>query len=128
MKFLVQAANDMYIYLTRLSDFTIIIWKSVDFSLLQNGLELSNDLSFWKRMRLFFFICVLKTSILPLSTILIFDSGIVLSVFGFCFSFDIYYNVYLAVKDYILYVQSFIVFKKMSVSQQKYLTMNTKYR
>ena len=53
--------------------------------LLQYGMELSDDLSFGKRMILCFCICVLKVSILPLSTILIFDFGIVPTVFVFHF-------------------------------------------
>ena len=44
---------------------------------MQYGLELSDDISFGKRMILCFFICLLMVSILPLSTILIFDFGIV---------------------------------------------------
>ena len=54
-------------------------------NLLQYDMELSDDLSFGKRMRLCFFICVLRISILPLSTVLIFDFGIVPTVFVFHF-------------------------------------------
>ena len=110
LKFLVQAAND--VYLIRLEDFIITIWKSVDFSDYAIWSGTVGRLKLWKTYKtLLFYLCVKGIDFASFYDFDIWywncsDSLIKKNHFIFIIIFN--WNSRLAVNDTILHVQSFM--------------------